>query len=484
MNTLLELIMSMNKQECRHFKLLKKRTSQSFERKDILLFDFFRNHLVNSNESKIAKKLYGNNINGYYRLKNRLARDIETSLTHQYINKDNKLSIYRTIFVSRLLKTKGNYDLSYYYLLKAEKNAIKNNHLDALNLIYNEIIKLSNEKSSINVETFLEKRKKNKTKINQIQEIDDALAALTYRLKKSQNFAKKDAAILQVMENTLSEFIDKPNLIKTSELKIKVYHAISQILIQKHDFESLEKFLIYSYSDFVKNKLFNKSNHTTKLQMLTYLMNCLCKNNKHKDSLKKAKMLKKAMEEYDNLHFNDYLFYYYNGLAINYNILDKKQAIQILLEAKNDSVIQKSDYNYFFICSNLALQYFDTKQLKHAIKTLSRIILHKSFLDFDISFRIKIICAELIIRYEIGDYDYLELRINKTKKKYKETLAEKDYKRELLLIDILNELIYTERIKQNKPLIKKITTLLAQLSSEQAEEEDVINYNKWILEKL
>ncbi len=79
--------------------------------------------------------------------------------------------------------------------------------------------------------------------------------------------------------------------------------------------------------------------------------------------------------------------------------------MESLLKAKNEQVIVDSDYNYFFDYSNLALQYFDTEKFKLAIKTLSRIILHQSFLKFEDSFQIKIISAELIFRYEICVFD-------------------------------------------------------------------------------
>ena len=75
--------------------------------------------------------------------------------------------------------------------------------------------------------------------------------------------------------------------------------------------------------------------------------------------------------------------------------------------------------------------------------------LPQSFLNFNSSFRIKIIAAELIIRYEIGDFDYLE-----------------------------------ERIKQDQELVDDIMLLLSKIPIEQAEDDDVVNYNRWLLKKL
>ena len=154
------------------------------------------------------------------------------------------------------------------------------------------------------------------------------------------------------------------------------------------------------------------------------------------------------------------------------------------MKAKNEEVIANSDYNYFFVCSNLALQYFDVQKFKSAIKTLSRIILHQSFLNFNSSFRIKIIAAELIIRYEIGDFDYLEERIKQVKRRYKDTLNNTRNIREFLLLKIIQKLIYTQRIKQDQELVDDIMLLLSKIPVEQAEDDDVVNYNRWLLKKL
>ena len=72
MNALFQLIKSMNTYECRPFKLIANRTNQSPDRKDIILFEYYRKYNNKCDEKKIAKKFYGDNINAFYMLKNRL----------------------------------------------------------------------------------------------------------------------------------------------------------------------------------------------------------------------------------------------------------------------------------------------------------------------------------------------------------------------------------------------------------------------------
>ena len=75
-------------------------------------------------------------------------------------------------------------------------------------------------------------------------------------------------------------------------------------------------------------------------------------------------------------------------------------------------------------------------------------------------------------------------RIKQIKRRYKDVLTHNDYIRESLLIKIIQKLIYTQRVKQDQELVDDIKHLLSKTSNEQAEDNDVINYNKWLLNKL
>ncbi len=484
MNIVYELIHSMNKEELRTFKLISNRIKTPNVRKEFLLLSYYKRKNKTYDEEKISKKLYGDNKNAFYRLKNRLLSNIINSLTFQHINKDNDLSTFKLILIGKKLKEKGLYDLCYTILQLAEKKAEKLELFELLNLVYLELIKLSYEKSEINVESYLAKRKKNNKKLLQINEIDDVLAMVNFKMKKHQNYSDVNQKTINLLENTISEYSLNPEIIKSATLKVKIIQTISKLLLQKRLYTELEAFLKQSYRDCIDSNVFSKKNHEVKLQVLTYLTNCLFKNKKYEESISKALELRKSIDEYDGMLFNKYIFYYYNGLVINYSRTDKEKAIEVLLQAKNEESIIASDYHYFFVCSNLALQYFDQKKYKPAIKNLSRIIQHKNFLNFDLSFQIKIIAAELIIRYEIGDFDMLEMRIKSVRNRFKSLLSKESYKREKILIKIISKLIYVQRIDLNESLQNDIRMLLSILSIEEADESDIINYNRWISENI
>ena len=176
------------------------------------------------------------------------------------------------------------------------------------------------------------------------------------------------------------------------------------------------------------------------------------------------------MNEYGGFLKNKFLFFYYNSLVINYSVLDKEKAIHILEEAKQNEHIKQLPTYTVFIYLNLSLLFFDTGKIRQSIKHLSRLCLHEDFLKIGRSFQLKIMMSEIIIRYESGDFDLLERRIKQIQKEYAVLLAKSQFKREMLLIDIVSELIYTPSIKSEYQLLAKIKELIDSMSADDADD--------------
>lgn len=481
MKILQKIISSLNKEESRFYKLLGTRTNKHKERKDFLLFDYIRKNGPDYQEEQIAKKLHRNNKNAYYQLKNRLLSDLNKSMMMQHLEKEVDISIMQNILLSRVYLRKGETTVSYWFLKKAEENAIKLEHYDLLNSIYSEILKLSHEMISIEVEEYLKKQKENKKRLDKAQEFDQAICLVMYRIKTAQNFNNSDSRISDILEQILIENKSNKELLQSPKFRLKTYQIISRILLQKHDYPALEKYLTETYGDFCKEGLFNKSNHEQKLMMLTYLSNCLYKTKKHSESLAYAEQLQTAMNEFQGFLNDKFLFYYYNALVINYSKLDKEKELEILAEAKNNPAIKQLPTYSVFIYLNTALAYFDLGKYKSANKSLSQLLLHEDFLDIAPSFQWKIRLAELIIKYELGDFDSVEQRISTIEKDYPEFLKENNREREL--IHIIERLMYCNNLQQDSKLLDKIALFITRLTDEKSDDTDIINYNLWLKSK-
>lgn len=478
MNILLETIKSLNKEEVRYFKIFSGRTHNEKNRKDITLFEAVKENLNSYDEDEIGRMMYQNKKNSFYQLKNNLVNSINKSIVAQHTSKEKDTSLYNIILLSRIYKRKGNLNLAYHYLKKAEKEAIKIEAFEILSIIYSEILKLSYDRISIDISIYTSLKIENKKKLDLSQDIDIALYSVMYTIKTTQNFSNNRDINLKKLENIINTITSKSDISKSPSFRIRLFEAISRMLLQENDFLALEEYLKKTYRDFLKKNVFNKSNHEKKLMMLSYMSNCLYKNRKTEESLLFAEKLKKGMAEFDGFLQNKFLFYYYNALVINYSKTNYKKALSVLDEAKQNEIIQELPTFTSFIYLNKSLIYYDQTKYEIAIKHISRVILQKDFINLSTHFQLKIMIAELIIRYHLKQMDIIEEKIKSIKKIYKEELL--NNKRDYNILSIIIKLIYCNNIYTDKNLQSIIKSITSNKDKNSAEDTDVINYTNWL----
>ena len=482
MNILLKTIESLNKEEIRYYKIFSNRTHNESTRKDIKLFEEIRHNTNHYDENEIAERMYGDKRNNFYQLKNNLLHGINKSIVAQHTDKENDTALYNIVLLSRIYKRKGNIDLSYHYLKKAERKAEEIEAFEILSMIYSEILKLSYDLISIDIQKYINKKSKNKKKLDLDQEIDITLYSVMHSIKTTQNFSNNTKKNSKALSSVINSITSQKKISKSPKFRVKLFKAISRSLLQENDFVSLENYLKKTYTSFLKDAIFNKSNHEQKLMMLTYLTNSLYKNGKLEASLIIAEELNKSMNEFDSFLRNKFLFYYYNSLVINYSILDKNKALAVLNKAKKNTVIQSLPTFGAFIYLNMGLIYYDQKKYKTSVKHFSRLILQKDFLDLSVNFQLKILISEVIIRYELNQIDLVEEKINNLHTTYKETINTSLREKEILII--IKKLIYCNNIRTNQDLTSRIQKLINQTSAKNAQNIDVINYNDWLSKKI
>ena len=474
-NALDTIVQSLSKEEVRFFKLFLKRTNNK-NRKDLDLFDYMKKKKGDLNTKDVLKKLE-TNPNNYYQIKNRLYHELNNSMVWQYIWKDKQSKSFSFVLLSRVYKNKGELELSFHYLKKAEKEAIDSELYEVLSIIYSEIIQLSHELISIDVDYYIELKRNNIKILSDIDEMDLLLAKIMYDIKTKQNFGKSDGSLVKLIKIKYGKILKEKNLVNNPRFRIRLFKIYSRLLLQERDYQSLEKFLIESYNDFLKDKLFDRSNHNEKLTLLTYLTNCLYKTNKHKKSLKYADKLLISMKEYDSFLHDKYLFYYYNILVLNYAKTDKEKALDYLNKASRSEVIKKlPSYNSFFYL-NRSLIYYYKDNYKESQKNIARLIMQEDFLLLDKSFQLKILVTELMIRMLVSNKE-LNKKITHIKKDYNLLLLEKHHIREKKMIDLIFKKINNDNIEVNKK------DLLSIISDSDAEDIDIISYNSWIKEYI
>jgi hypothetical protein len=485
MNIIQEIIGHMSKEEQRHFKLFANRTNASGSRKDLLLFEYIHNRFPEYEESVIQEKLYGKgDKNSLYRLKNRLMSDVLRSLSLQYAEESDYTLLLYQVSLARLFQARNQNDIAVHFLTRAEKSAAQLEYLDLLDLIYSELIQLSRETLHINPDVYIRKRKLNRVKLGRIQEIDDILAQVAYEIRTTQNVSGQNFRQLDELRKKVDLLSRTADFKNSTQLRFKIYQSVSRILLRKQDFAALEKYLLKTFAEFQQKKLFNKGNHEIKLQMLSYLINSLFKNEKFSKSLEYTALLKESMKEYKGLLEEKYLLYYYNSLVINYSHSDLKMAIRILMEARENPVIKKHPSYIVFIYGNLATLNFENSDFRQALHYLVKLVMDPGFMNLNVGLRLKVQVAELMIRLELQDFDYAEHKLEQVRKEFSGLLHKAEYVRQLRMMEIVHRMVTTVSYSKDRQFQQMVNKLLKARNSEEEAQNDLLNYNRWLRSKI
>lgn len=480
MDILNQLVNSLTKDEARNFKIWMQSTNKHNERKDLKLFDIIRNAGDKFKDEDAVRKLYPNgDRNSYYRLKNRLITELGYSLNTQHVTKFEHSQLYHWLSLYQIFSTRNYQDLALYFLDKACALAERNEHYETLEVIYSGYIKIASERTDIDPEKYITKWRTNSEKLQKIRQTEQVLAALTYRLKLSQNFGKTDVGLLKLLDNTIKEFSNDVSLSNSKSFQTQLFKAITQILIQNHNFSELEKFAVSVYERFLRESWFDKTNHDTKLQMLVYIVNSLFKNRKYNTSLDYAETLGEEMTAYNNLHHDKYLFFYYNALVINYAQIDVARGLKALNELEREMKGIKNTYYEFFILLNRANLLFFMKKFDEAIRNMVRLYGNDHYKLADPSLQLKILVAECIMLCESEDWKYLKKRIEYVRKAYSELLLTALHKRERGVLGILDGFI-TKGGEVDKKLRASISKFIGAKVGASSEDAEVIRYNVWL----
>lgn len=474
MDILPRLIEALSKEEVRFYKLYAQRYQTEEPRKDLLLFDLLRQKL--DDESILTRVYPDGDRNAFYRLKNRLMTDLFKSLVLEYFFVKDTLLPVNYYALAKLFFTKNEYQLAHYLLKKAEKAALASEDFEALDLIYSLFIKLSHDIVNINPVTFIKKRQENAQQLRMLREIDDTLAAVDYRLKITQNYDATQNSNIELLQKTVNEFSQNLELQKSARLRIKLYSAISKILLQNHDFPTLEAYIKDQYQLFEAEQVFRENTHEEKLKMLNFLINSLFKNEKYEESLYYNEIFGREIENYNRIHYDKYIFFYYNSLVINYSRLDSKKAIEILENLKESNTLKHHPFYLNFIYLNLAVLWFDNGNYKKSIKELTQLYIHESYHDMATDLKFKIAVAELIIRFEAQEDDVFMRRYEQIRREFAGSIAisSREHK-------FLNLLFYLARSQYEKQKPADLKAHIEEfMNTTEASDSEIIFYNDWL----
>lgn len=486
MEVLNQIIERLRREEVRHFKYLYKMTYPAADRKDLALFNYIRSSGDGFDEAKAIKKLnYSDKKkSNYYRLKHRLIEDIGDSLLLMHTHKNELYELLQFIELFYLYHDRNLHKTCLFYLRKAERHAIDVENYELLELIYANFIRLSADLVEIEPAEYIDKRERNAVLIAQIRELDDLLATLSHSLKISQNYGQADKKLLKALQQKAAGVAKLTTSGYSRNLQARIYSALSQMFLQQHNYIELEKLVKSTYSKFESEHWFDKSNHDLKLQMLTFCANALYKNNKWVESLEYAQKLGEEIKQFGKLHYEKYLFFYYNTRVQNYSVMDRPRGLEVLNEFEQEMHRKENTYYDFFIYLNRATLLYDMGRYKEALKSLVRLYVSGGFAKADKAFRFKIEVCELIITFESGETDTLDYRIGQVKKTFASLLELPQFKWDWAIVNLIEQMHHSANYKTDARIQKRMKALAKEKYMLTDQDADIIKYGRWLNQKM
>ncbi|MCW3126498.1 MAG: hypothetical protein JWO03_2156 [Bacteroidetes bacterium] len=485
MDILTQLVSVMTKEEVRHLKLYLARIDTATDRKDEQLFDYVRTSGTAYNEIKIHKKLYGAaDKNAFYRLRGRLQDVIcqNLALLHETKNEKNKLLLYFSVY--HIFFDKGNFELAFIYLLKAERLAVNADNLEMLDLIYANCIKISSELPSMDPEAYIDKRRKNAEQLNKLRDMDQILAAMVYRLKLSQAKGREDENTLKLLDELTRKYSADKSLQQSKTFQTKIYRAVSNILLQRHSYRELERFMVSIYQKFDKANWFDKNNHDTKLQMLTFLVNSFSRNGKNEKSLEYAEELGREIESYNRMHYHKFVFYYHNARVINYSESQPLKALEALKELEESMKGKPNPYYEMFVHLNRGILYFKTGKYNEAIRSFVKYYTNEYYKKSDNLFKLRVGIAELMMQVESKDRSSIKIRLEQLRKQFKVEMEQPDAYAEKNLYSWVRLLNKTDLNYKDSKVQSEATRIVQDKKMKSLEDSQLLNYQAWVQRKI
>jgi len=485
MDLLNEMILLMDKHAARQFKIYSGTESDDSQRKDFYLFDNIRRLGENYDDEKVFKKLYaGSDKNAWYRLKGRLVSDVSRSVfLHQYQNNDNMLCFYYTA-LGHYYQNANAPRIALYFFNKGEEKSRQIENYGLLDIVYTQLIKLAKEMPSINPEIYIKKRAENRILLNRLNEVEDILAVFEYRGNLSQNLAGATTPINELLEKTLNEYTHDEELKQSPKVQFGIYFIVSHILLQNKNYPGLTEYLVSTYNSFSEKNFFNKGNHQHKLKMLAWIANSAIANKDYQLSLKYAELLHEEMQAYEKILYELYELFYYNIRVLNYSKINPDKAISLLQEMTKIKSVQQNAYNAAFVQLNLAEMYFTQKQFKQAISTLNKTYGHEGYKSIDSYVQLQINIGELMIRFDMKEYEFISYRIKQIYKDYKDFLSKPEAAKEVEFMQLIQKAAESPGMLRKPEFRTEALKYLETYSHEWTKEEVLFRYNEWLEMKL
>jgi hypothetical protein len=471
---IIELIRSLSKEEVRHIKIFLNRTNSSDDRKDIQLFDLFRNSR-RINEERFFHKLYPEGEkNAYYRLKNRLTDEVLKGLGTLYYNDGSSVQALQVLAIARHFASGGDLALCQSLLSRAESLALKEQDHGLLEIILTELLRMAiaHPSEEHTPEEIIARRLLNREFIGMEQEVDDILSVISNRMRATENEEVR-AGLLQSLREELDALLFGPRLKDMEVLRIRLFHAYHQLLHLYSSPRQIEKFLRQTYKAFRKEKLFTRFRRALQAGMLRELIRLTIEHGKHEKALEFLDDLQDLARTATGDERRELLSAFYSLSHQCFLGINPYKASDLINEALSEKAL-RHDFGIRLRFNAPLLKAAHVGGKTEELRTrLAELRNERGFIDLDPETRIKAETADLLIRWAAGDQDYVKHFLNETRHMAQGSAS---LIKQAYLLDMLQRMCDGQSATFDMDRWKELSM------RPDFETGDMLDYDRWLLE--
>lgn len=481
MDSIQEVILSMDQNQQKEFVYFIQRNKYRKGRKDLLLFSILKEEKERK-PRELVKLLQTNNLNSYHTIRKRLFNHLADFFILKSTSSEANPSSYINgmLGVVNYLFDRGLNNQAWKYLLIAETLASQYNYSDLLNSIY----LLQIEKSHLNINVSLNdvvlKYQKNQVVLRQ----DEQLQIANSFVRNDLNTLKKEGLKInfqQIIDNTLNSLSIDKSVLKSPRVVLNLLKIIRAGIIAKQDFFDFEPYLIENYNRVFSTKELNENN-LIKADFLYMIAHTSYRNKKFEQSLNYLNQLSITLERCSSSFQQQFYGKTVHLTAANFIFLNQlDNALEKLTElskTKQKLTIQEQ----LNTTVNIGIYRFLNKEYKISLKMLNELSHSDNWYKktMGIEWVLKKNLMELILFVELEFDDLVEARIKSIERNFEVLKQNPVYKNAFNYLALIK--LYVLKGRNNNVLENEISNQLTFVAYEH-ENIQAMAFYAWIKSK-
>jgi len=484
MDILKEIIREIPTKELNEFKDFIQKYKNKSERKDLELISLFCSK-EELKPKQYTQALYGSHkLNTYQALRKRLLKQLSIFITQKHmIDDQTSISLISGyISIIQFMIQHNNDFLAWTFMKKAEDLAMKNEHYDLLNTIYNYQIEHASSPHATDLNTIIQ----NKLKHRRIADQEERYS-MVYALVNQKLLELKHSNINLNIDDTIKKLFKQNNIDPEVTDNPKAVFQLIKIArsstIANKNFHNLQNYIQSQYKGLLTKQSFNKSNHLYKLEILYMLCHSLYRSRNFKDCLNHINELETELDKFNGIYRKRFstktTMLKASTLAYTNQVIESIQITEVLLTQN----INEDDRLGSLL--NLGFYYFISNNLPRAARINLRIGHSDNWCKKKMGqeWVLKKNLMEIIIQYELENFDIALNLIKVLKKNHKDLIQHSLFHRLIHYIDFIKKLISNPNTINSKEIISNTQTLLTSVPVEQ-EDLQAMAFYSWLKSKI